>query len=65
MYLSTDKYNPSLQNSAHYTILHDSPSSSSSSLKAKYNQLLRIEEELGENRARYAGAGFRLPGWMG
>ena len=30
---------------------------------AKYNQLLRIEEELGEN-AVYAGADFRKPGWM-
>jgi len=30
---------------------------------AKYNQLLRIEQELGD-RAVYAGANFRLPGWM-
>ena len=30
---------------------------------AKYNQLLRIEEELGES-AVYAGANFRKPEWM-
>lgn len=30
---------------------------------AKYNQLLRIEEELGEN-AVYAGHTFRSPAWM-
>jgi len=30
---------------------------------SKYNQLLRIEEELGEN-APYAGEGFRTPTWM-
>jgi enolase len=30
---------------------------------AKYNQLLRIEEELGAN-AKYAGASFRKPSWM-
>ena len=30
---------------------------------SKYNQLLRIEEELGES-APYAGAGFRTPTWM-
>ena len=30
---------------------------------AKYNQLLRIEEELGDS-AVYAGANFRKPGWM-
>jgi len=29
---------------------------------AKYNQLLRIEEELGD--VKYAGAGFRTPPWM-
>jgi len=31
---------------------------------AKYNQLLRIEEELGVAAAPYAGAGFRTPLWM-
>lgn len=31
---------------------------------AKYNQLLRIEEELGGN-AKYAGTSFRAPSWMG
>jgi len=31
---------------------------------AKYNQLLRIEEELGSEGAPYAGAGFRTPLWM-
>ena len=31
---------------------------------SKYNQLLRIEEELGEDEAPYAGAGFRTPLWM-
>lgn len=31
---------------------------------AKYNQLLRIEDELGCNSAPYAGAGFRTPLWM-
>ena len=30
---------------------------------SKYNQLLRIEEELGES-APYAGEGFRTPSWM-
>merc|ERR1712097_43017 len=30
---------------------------------AKYNQLLRIEEELGGANAPYAGAGFRTPLW--
>mmetsp|Transcript_72974 Transcript_72974/g.202486 ORF Transcript_72974/g.202486 Transcript_72974/m.202486 type:complete len:461 (+) Transcript_72974:54-1436(+) len=30
---------------------------------AKYNQLLRIEEELGSS-AKYAGASFRKPSWM-
>lgn len=32
---------------------------------AKYNQLLRIEEELGKDNVIYAGAGFRTTGWMG
>jgi enolase len=32
---------------------------------AKYNQLLRIEEELGEGNTIYAGASFRTTGWMG
>ena len=32
---------------------------------AKYNQLLRIEEELGEDKTIYAGAGFRTTAWMG
>lgn len=32
---------------------------------AKYNQLLRIEEELGVDNVIYAGAGFRKTGWMG
>lgn len=32
---------------------------------AKYNQLLRIEEELGADNTIYAGAGFRTTGWMG
>ena len=31
---------------------------------AKYNQLLRIEEELGGAAAPYAGKGFRTPLWM-
>ena len=31
---------------------------------SKYNQLLRIEEELGPANAPYAGAGFRTPLWM-
>ena len=31
---------------------------------SKYNQLLRIEEELGEANAPYAGAKFRTPVWM-
>merc|ERR1712183_1158126 len=30
---------------------------------AKYNQLLRIEEELGAN-STYAGMNFRKPAWM-
>mmetsp|Transcript_3353 Transcript_3353/g.7600 ORF Transcript_3353/g.7600 Transcript_3353/m.7600 type:complete len:459 (+) Transcript_3353:67-1443(+) len=30
---------------------------------AKYNQLLRIEEELG-SKAKYAGTSFRAPSWM-
>lgn len=30
---------------------------------SKYNQLLRIEEELGSN-AVYAGKNFRVPSWM-
>jgi len=32
---------------------------------AKYNQLLRIEEELGAENTNYAGAGFRTTTWMG
>ena len=32
---------------------------------AKYNQLLRIEEELGAEKTVYAGAGFRTTSWMG
>jgi enolase len=32
---------------------------------AKYNQLLRIEEELGPEKTVYAGAGFRTTSWMG
>mmetsp|Transcript_15239 Transcript_15239/g.23717 ORF Transcript_15239/g.23717 Transcript_15239/m.23717 type:complete len:479 (+) Transcript_15239:63-1499(+) len=32
---------------------------------AKYNQLLRIEEELGAENTIYAGEGFRTTGWMG
>jgi len=32
---------------------------------AKYNQLLRIEEELGVENTEYAGAGFRTTTWMG
>lgn len=32
---------------------------------AKYNQLLRIEEELGAENTIYAGAGFRTTSWMG
>lgn len=32
---------------------------------AKYNQLLRIEEELGAENTEYAGAGFRTTSWMG
>ena len=31
---------------------------------SKYNQLLRIEEELGPEAAPYAGSGFRRPLWM-
>jgi len=31
---------------------------------AKYNQLLRIEEELGAKRTEYAGEGFRKTSWM-
>jgi len=32
---------------------------------AKYNQLLRIEEELGAENTIYAGMGFRTTSWMG
>jgi enolase len=32
---------------------------------AKYNQLLRIEEELGARNTVYAGEGFRKTAWMG
>jgi enolase len=32
---------------------------------AKYNQLLRIEEELGAKNTVYAGEGFRTTSWMG
>lgn len=32
---------------------------------AKYNQLLRIEEELGASNTVYAGASFRTTAWMG
>jgi enolase len=32
---------------------------------AKYNQLLRIEEELGAENTIYAGKGFRKTAWMG
>lgn len=32
---------------------------------AKYNQLLRIEEELGASNTVYAGEGFRKTAWMG
>ena len=32
---------------------------------AKYNQLLRIEEELGAENTHYAGKGFRTTSWMG
>jgi enolase len=32
---------------------------------AKYNQLLRIEEELGAGNTVYAGKGFRKTAWMG
>ena len=32
---------------------------------AKYNQLLRIEEELGAEKTVFAGAGFRTTSWMG
>jgi enolase len=32
---------------------------------AKYNQLLRIEEELGAKNTVYAGEGFRKTAWMG
>merc|ERR1712222_11323 len=32
---------------------------------AKYNQLLRIEEELGAENTAYAGEGFRTTAWMG
>ena len=31
---------------------------------SKYNQLLRIEEELGADAAPYAGTNFRKPAWM-
>ena len=31
---------------------------------AKYNQLLRIAEELGEENVIYAGKDFRTPEWM-
>merc|ERR1712187_376479 len=32
---------------------------------AKYNQLLRIEEDLGAENTAYAGEGFRKTAWMG
>merc|ERR1712051_1093071 len=32
---------------------------------AKYNQLLRIEEELGPENTVFAGKGFRTTAWMG
>merc|ERR1712228_892533 len=32
---------------------------------AKYNQLLRIEEELGAKNTIFAGVGFRSTNWMG
>jgi enolase len=32
---------------------------------AKYNQLLRIEEQLGAENTIFAGEGFRTTGWMG
>jgi enolase len=32
---------------------------------AKYNQLLRIEEELGAENTIFAGTGFRKTAWMG
>merc|ERR1712048_1360982 len=32
---------------------------------AKYNQLLRIEEDMGDVIAQYAGINFRKPNWMG
>ena len=32
---------------------------------AKYNQLLRIEEELGAENTIYAGSNFRTTSWMG
>lgn len=32
---------------------------------AKYNQLLRIEEELGAGNTVYAGENFRTTSWMG
>jgi enolase len=32
---------------------------------AKYNQLLRIESELGAKNTVYAGEGFRTTAWMG
>ena len=32
---------------------------------AKYNQLLRIEEELGAENTIFAGASFRTTSWMG
>eukprot|EP00934_Nitzschia_sp_Nitz4_P001598 Nitzschia sp. Nitz4//scaffold7_size249615//30650//32336//NITZ4_001143-RA/size249615-augustus-gene-0.20-mRNA-1//-1//CDS//3329558340//1598//frame0 len=32
---------------------------------AKYNQLMRIEEELGAENTVYAGVGFRTTSWMG
>jgi enolase len=32
---------------------------------AKYNQLLRIEEELGVENTVYAGENFRTTSWMG
>merc|ERR1711920_43463 len=31
---------------------------------AKYNQLMRIEDELGEKGCVYAGENWRKPGWM-
>merc|ERR1712165_577838 len=32
---------------------------------AKYNQLLRIEEEIGAENTIFAGVGFRSTNWMG